>query len=477
MSSVAGECGVVGWLVHKVCWSRLRVFFWSGSSSLFARWFVSSGSYSYPCMRPQSQQQFDQCDQCGRGSPNPDGRYGRAQSKPTHTKSVRSRLDTGQRPRSKMFLFPFKRVLLSVPLEQLNDQTESFRFAAPGAHSPQIDGQLASYSHDGFFARRSGGNRTSAVRTAFGQDLPPFAYWFVIGLEADQSPSQLHQGSAQARVAMLGHAALQPRITTGVFAGAKTGVAGYLTAIVKAVPIADLSIDDHAGHSAQTARLVGSGRALQLQRESRDLFLEREQDRLAVSKQLSHPLRYRERGKSARLPPVLHRLQAVIDHQTAALSFQSLARAHQLLALPMNGPRAFLFFRWHAHDRQRVAIALYETVQLQTERLGIQPVSLHPLVALIQLLRTDHVAMNPQGSKLPLQRKTKPARFIHRVHFGASLLQLGRPVQEGLLVEPLRRLGIGPAHLLDHHIKILMHINSHLDRASAAIKLAAGFLV
>jgi len=26
MSSVAGECGVVGWLVHKVCWSRLRVF-------------------------------------------------------------------------------------------------------------------------------------------------------------------------------------------------------------------------------------------------------------------------------------------------------------------------------------------------------------------------------------------------------------------------------------------------------------------
>jgi hypothetical protein len=24
--------------------------------------FVSSGSYSYPCLRPQSQQQFDQCD-------------------------------------------------------------------------------------------------------------------------------------------------------------------------------------------------------------------------------------------------------------------------------------------------------------------------------------------------------------------------------------------------------------------------------
>ena len=84
--------------------------------------------------------------------------------------------------------------------------------------------------------------------------------------------------------------------------------------------------------------------------------------------------------------------------------------------------------------------------------------------------------MNPESSKLPLQRETKPARLIDRVHFGATLLQLRRPVQEGLLVESLRRLGIGPAHLLDHHIKIPMHINPKLDRASAAIKLAAGSL-
>ncbi len=41
----------------------------------------------------------------------------------------------------------------------------------------------------------------------------------------------------------------------------------------------------------------------------------------------------------------------------------------------------------------------------------------------------------------------------------------------------LRRLGIGSAHLLDHYIKILVHINPKLDRASAAIKLAAGSLV
>jgi hypothetical protein len=49
-------------------------------------------------------------------------------------------------------------------------------------------------------------------------------------------------------------------------------------------------------------------------------------------------------------------------------------------------------------------------------------------------------------------------------------------VQERLLVESLRRLGIGPAHLLDHHVKILMHINPKLDRAFVAIKRAAGSL-
>jgi hypothetical protein len=40
----------------------------------------SSGSYSYPYLRPQSQQQFDQCDQV-------EEELGRAQSKPTHAKA------------------------------------------------------------------------------------------------------------------------------------------------------------------------------------------------------------------------------------------------------------------------------------------------------------------------------------------------------------------------------------------------------
>ncbi len=126
---------------------------------------------------------------------------------------------------------------------------------------------------------------------------------------------------------------------------------------------------------------------------------------------------------------------------------------------------------------QRVAIALHEAVQLQAERLGIQPIGLYALVVFIQLLRTDHVALDPQRREIALQGKPKPARFIERVHFGATLLKLRRPLQECLLAKALRRLGITSAYLLDHRVKILMHINSQLDRAFAAIKLAAGSLV
>jgi hypothetical protein len=53
-------------------------------------------------------------------------------------------------------MFPQRRVLLSVPLEQLNLKTEDFWFAALRAHPPQIDSQLPGYRHDGFFAGSTG---------------------------------------------------------------------------------------------------------------------------------------------------------------------------------------------------------------------------------------------------------------------------------------------------------------------------------
>ena len=47
-----------------------------------------------------------------------------------------------------------------------------------------------------------------------------------------------------------------------------------------------------------------------------------------------------------------------------------------------------------------------------------------PLVLLVQLLRTDHVALNPQGSELALQPKAKPARFIDRMDLASLCLTL-----------------------------------------------------
>ena len=51
-----------------------------------------------------------------------------------------------------------------------------------GADPPQINGQLAGQSDDGFLACGPGG------QCAFSQALIPFAYGAVVGLESDHSP-------------------------------------------------------------------------------------------------------------------------------------------------------------------------------------------------------------------------------------------------------------------------------------------------
>jgi hypothetical protein len=78
-------------------------------------------------------------------------------------------------------------------------------------------------------------------------------------------------------------------------------------------------------------------------------------------------------------------------------------------------------------------------------RVKLESVGLHPLVALIQLLRSDHVANDPQRTQLPLQRKTKPTRFINCVHFCAAFLfESGRPMEERFFRKTLRRLRVAP---------------------------------
>jgi hypothetical protein len=120
----------------------------------------------------------------------------------------------------------------------------------------------------------------------------------------------------------------------------------------------------------------------------------------------------------------------VFSHQGVALCFQALARFNQLFPLPMDGTQLLLFFSGHAHQGQRILGALDKSVQLQAERLGIQPIGLYPPISLIQLLRAHDVAVDPQARELALQAKTKPARFIDGVYFSSLALHLRRPVQE-----------------------------------------------
>jgi hypothetical protein len=60
----------------------------------------SNGSYSYPYLRPQSQQQFDQCDLL-------EEEQRRAQSKPTHAKAHSEQVRHRAAPTFQSgFLFP-----------------------------------------------------------------------------------------------------------------------------------------------------------------------------------------------------------------------------------------------------------------------------------------------------------------------------------------------------------------------------------
>ncbi len=83
--------------------------------------------------------------------------------------------------------------------------------------------------------------------------------------------------------------------------------------------------------------------------------------------------------------------------------FELFARAHQLFALAMDGAPLLFFFRWHPHQGERGAVAGDEAVQFEAERAGIATVGFDPLIALVELLWTDHVtsargarALNPQ---------------------------------------------------------------------------------
>ena len=182
--------------------------------------------------------------------------------------------------------------------------------------------------------------------------------------------------------------------------------------------------------------------------------------------------------KAARLPPFVDRLAAVIDQQAAPVRFELLARPDQLFALPVEGAGLFFRLARDPHHRELFFVPIDVAAQLQAEGARIASIGLHPLVTLVQLLRTNHLALDPERAQLPLQPEAETARFVDRVELDAGVFraQLRRPAEERLFAETLRRLGMTPAFLHHHDVKPLVDIDSQLDRKAAATKLAAGSL-
>src|SRR6266850_3016301 len=89
------------WLLVHSLLIEVEGFPWNASSSLFARWFCFQR-----LLLLSVRQLPDHLINAIRWKRN----VGRAQSKPTHTKGIRSRLGTGQRPRSKVVFISCKGV-------------------------------------------------------------------------------------------------------------------------------------------------------------------------------------------------------------------------------------------------------------------------------------------------------------------------------------------------------------------------------
>jgi hypothetical protein len=98
-----------------------------------------------------------------------------------------------------------------------NLQSEFLCRSLAGVQAPEIDGEVTSHGHDGFFALGAGG------ASSLGQKTASFLDRRVLGLETDQAPGTFHQGGAESRVAMFGHLSLHAFSPAAVFAGTEAG--------------------------------------------------------------------------------------------------------------------------------------------------------------------------------------------------------------------------------------------------------------
>ena len=127
----------------------------------------------------------------------------------------------------------------------LHLQPEFFGRGAAGANPPPVHAKGAGQGHERLLLFRGRGARA-------GQVLAPFFDAAIVGLMAQEPPRALAQGPAQSRVARLGDVALVLARPRTVFARTQSQVAGDLSAVLEAGPVAGFALQNLCGERAQS---------------------------------------------------------------------------------------------------------------------------------------------------------------------------------------------------------------------------------
>jgi hypothetical protein len=115
--------------------------------------------------------------------------------------------------------------------------------------------------------------------------------------------------------------------------------------------------------------------------------------------------------------------QPMTNKQRAALGLHLLSVMDKLYALTPPVPGPLLLFTGHPDHGQRVFVASQVTVQAQAERSAIAPVSLHPGVAFVEVLRSDDVAVCASLEQRTVECEAEPAGFIDDMNLKACCEQ------------------------------------------------------
>lgn len=343
--------------------------------------------------------------------------------------------------------------------------------AAAGVEAPQVNGQLPGHGDDGFFALRTGGFGSA------GKDGQVFFHGAIVGLEADQSPSQFDQSGSQARVAVFGDTALEAFVAAGILSRAESGVAADLCAVVESRPVHDFAVDHACGQFAQAFGKGGEGAGGVFDfyaggdgfGEELDLFFQEFQKRACGFQVKEYPVwkLLFEGFPLSCAPPKSRAGQTLVDQQAAALGLEFGFLADELFTLAVELPSLFFLGRGDADDGEGVAVALQPAVEAQAEGLRIATIGFDSGVLFVEPLWSDDLAVDAPFPEFPTEAKPEAAGFVDDVDGVSVLEQAVDPRQKLFGSEVARCLGGGVVVLGNDDIFGGVDVQAKLDCAAS----------